>query len=555
MWDRSSVPARSAVIAVVLSAVVALVAVLAAPAGSYVTSGRTIWSIAGNGIVCFPPTSSCGDGASSIDATLDNPSGVAVAADGTVYIADTADYKIRKVTSSGAISTVAGNGTQCVPSTSPCGDGGAAAVSQLSNPRGLALGADGSLYIADSGTNRVRRLAPDGTLSTVAGNGVPCADSSCGDGDTATGANLKSPRGVAVDPQNGDLYIADSGTNRIRKVSGGVITTVAGTGSVCSSPTGSCGDGGPATQASFNNPSGVAVDGAHNLYIADTYDNRIRRVGANGSITTIVGTGNGCGSPTSGCGDGGTPTFAQLTNPFAVAVAGGVVYIADSGAHKIRRVASGSISTIAGTGEQCTASPACGDGGAATAAAFSLPSALAIGATGDIFVADTDDALIRWLTGPPGSTTPPTGGGGGGGDTGGGTTTTTTTTTDPPAPPTETTPAVTTPTTKPPPVTSTVIPLVRCKGATCRVDPKAGDAKTTAQLRRWARAAQRSSSWARVELRRSGKTYATGMAKNLANALTLIPSRTLKSGTYRLRITLNAASRQRRLNRLVKLAA
>ncbi len=543
-------------IAVVLTSLLALVAVLAAPAGSYVTSGRTIWSIAGNGIVCFPPTSACGDGASSVDATLDNPAGIAVGSDGTVYIADTADYKIRKVTSSGAISTVAGNGTQCAPSTSPCGDGGPGAGSQLSNPRGLALGADGSLYIADSGTNRIRRLAPNGTLSTVAGNGVACSDptAGCGDGGSATDANLKSPRGVAVDAQNGDLYIADSGTNRIRKISDGIITTVAGTGAICSGPTLACGDGAVATLASFNNPSGVAVDGAHNVFVADTYDNRIRRVAAAGSITTVVGTGSGCADTTSSCGDGGTPTFAKLTNPFAVAVAGGVVYIADSGAHKIRRVASGSISTIAGTGAECLTSPACGDGGAATAAQFSLPSALSVDARGDIFVADTDDALIRWLTGPPAPTPPPTdggggtGGGGGGGTGGGGTTTTT----DVPAPPAEPLPPVTTPTS--PPVTSTAIALVRCKGATCRVDPLAGDEKTTAQLHRWASAAQRGSRWARVELRRSGKTYATGMAKNLANALTLIPSRTLKAGTYRLRITLNASGSQRKLNRLVKLA-
>ncbi len=556
MWDRSSVPARSTVIAVVLISVLALVAVIAAPAGSYVTSGRTIWSIAGNGITCFPPTSACGDGASSIDATLDNPAGIAVASDGTVYIADTADYKIRKVTSAGAISTVAGNGTQCAPSTSACGDGGPAVGSQLSNPRGLALGADGSLYIADSGTNRIRRLAPDGTISTVAGNGVACADPTdgCGDGGTATAANLKSPRGVAVDSQNGDLYIADSGTNRIRKVSAGLITNVAGTGAVCSGPTQPCGDGGPATLANFNNPSGVAVDGAHNVYIADTYDNRIRRVSAGGSLTTIVGTGSGCADTTTSCGDGGTPTFAKLTNPFAVAVAGAVVLIADSGAHKIRRVASGSISTIAGTGEQCTTTPACGDGGAATAAAFNLPSALTVDAAGNIFVADTDDALIRWLTGPPVSTPPGGGGSGGGGgtggtggDTGGGTTT------DPPV--TTTTPTTTTtPPTTTPPVASNAIPLAHCSGSTCRIMPRAGDPKTVAKLRGQAKAAQRSRSWARVELRRSGKTYATGMALKLSQALTLIPARTLTPGKYRLRITLTTAKTQRKLNRVVKLA-
>ncbi|HVP03343.1 MAG TPA: hypothetical protein VMT10_12295 [Solirubrobacteraceae bacterium] len=547
---------RAAAIAVALACVV--VAWLAAPAGSYVTAGRTIWTIAGNGITCYPPTSACGDGPSSVDAMLDNPAGVAVASDGTVYIADTADQKIRKVTTDGAISTIAGTGTQCVPATGTCGDGGPGIAAQLSNPRGLALSADGGLYIADSGTNRIRLLARDGTISTVAGNGVSCPDAttSCGDGGNATDANLKSPRGLAIDRQNGDLYIADSGTNRVRKVSGGVITTVAGSGAVCGGTTQACGDGAAATLASFNNPSGVAVDDAHNLYIADTYDNRIRRVSASGSVGTVVGTGAGCASSTGPCGDGGTATFANLTNPFAVAVSGSVIYIADSGDHKIRRVAAGTISTIAGTGDECLSTPACGDGGAATAATFNLPSALAVGPGGDIFVADTDDALIRWLTGPPSS-----GGGGGTGTTTTTTTGTTTTTDDPGTTTTATTGATTqpAPTTTTQPTTTTAptggpIPLVRCAGTNCLIIADAGDARTTAKLRKRASAAQRSSRWARVELRRAGQTYAAGMGTTLAQALTLIPARKLTPGSYRLRITLYAHRQQRRINRLVTLA-
>ncbi len=140
-------------------------------AGAYVAAGRTIWSIAGNGVPCASPIVGCGDGPSAIDANLNNPSGLAVAADGSVYIADTASHKIRKVTTSGTISTVAGTGEPCTPAVAACGDGGTASTAQLSSPRGLALAADGTLYVADSGTNRVRRISSAGTITTVAGNG------------------------------------------------------------------------------------------------------------------------------------------------------------------------------------------------------------------------------------------------------------------------------------------------------------------------------------------------------------------------------------------------
>ncbi len=187
--------ARATAVLAVLAAVCVALLSVASPAGSYVTAGRTIWSIAGNGITCFPPTSTCGDGPSSIDATLSTPTGVAVSAGGTVYIGDTASHKIRKVTPAGVISTIAGNGTQCTPATSACGDGGAAVTAQLSNPRGLALAADGSLYVADSGTHRIRRITPDGKISTVAGNGSPCVDltGACGDGG-APPTQASSPR-------------------------------------------------------------------------------------------------------------------------------------------------------------------------------------------------------------------------------------------------------------------------------------------------------------------------------------------------------------------------
>ncbi len=292
----------------------------------------------------------------------------------------------------------------------------------------------------------------------------------------------------------------------------------------------------------------MAVDGAHNVYVADTYDNRVRRISAGGAITTIAGTGTSCPDTTQGCGDGGTPTFAKLTTPFGIAVAGSTVYIADSGAHKIRRVAAGTISTIAGTGSQCLQSPACGDGGSATSATLNLPSGITVDGGGDLFVADSDDVLVRWLTGPAGngppSDPPPT-------------TTTdppaTTTTTDPGPGTTTTPPATTTGGNTDPPPAEVKSALIRCSGAKCRVVADAGDAKTTAKLRKLATTAQRKPTWARVELRRSGKTVAVGVGAKLSQALTLIPSRELKAGSYRLRITLKKNGHKRTLNRVVRL--
>ncbi len=154
------------------------------------------------------------------------------------------------------------------------GDGGPATSASLTRPFGVAVDAAGNLYIADAGNNRIRKVSPSGIITTVAGNGTPGFS---GDGGSSTGASLNSPLGVAVDAA-GNLYIADGSNNRIRKVSpSGVITTAAGGGSVL-------GDGGPATSASLANPSGVAVDGAGNLYIADTFNLRIRKVSPSGII-------------------------------------------------------------------------------------------------------------------------------------------------------------------------------------------------------------------------------------------------------------------------------
>jgi hypothetical protein len=370
-------------------------------AWAYPTSGFAIWTIAGTGTACSPATAACGDGAAATSANLSAPLGVAVDAAGNVYIADRGLNRIRKLTPRGTIATIAGNGTACSASTAACGDGGTAASANLNGPFGVAVDGAGNVYIADSSDNRIREVS-GGTITTIAGNGTACspATAACGDGGTATSANLNAPLGVAVDGA-GNVYIGDSSDHRIREVSGGTITTIAGNGTACSASTAACGDGAAATSANLNEPSGVAVDGAGNVYIVDGFDHRIREI-ASGMITTIAGNGTACSPSTAACGDGAAATSANLSFPTGVAVDGaGNVYIADSVDHRIRRVSGGTITTIAGNGTACSPpTAACGDGGAATSANLNIPAGVAVDGAGNVYVADDSDNRIRWLAGP-----------------------------------------------------------------------------------------------------------------------------------------------------------
>ena len=262
-----------------------------------------------------------GDGGPATSAMLAAPEGVAVDTAGNLFIADSWNSNVRKVTPGGVISTVAGNGN---PGYS--GDGGPAASAMLNYPTGVAVDAAGNLFIADYGNDRIRMVTPSGIISTVAGNGTAGFS---GDGVPANSAQLNGPTGVAVDAA-GNLFIADEHNNRVREVNpGGVISTVAGNGTG-----GYSGDGGPATSAELYYPAGVAVDTAGNLFIADTWSNSVRKVTPGGVISTVAGNGTGGYS-----GDGGPATSAELYYPSGVAVdAAGNLFIADFNNQRVRMV-------------------------------------------------------------------------------------------------------------------------------------------------------------------------------------------------------------------------
>ncbi|MEZ5402206.1 MAG: hypothetical protein R2729_21205 [Bryobacteraceae bacterium] len=299
--------------------------------------------------------------------------GLAADRGGNVYVADYDRHQVIRIGSSGVTTVIAGNGFATFS-----GDGGPAINASLRYPQGVAVAPDGSIYIADSGNNRVRRVAADGTISTVAGNGL---EPFSGDGGPATAASVFSPLAMAFD-NAGNLYIADARHHRIRKVTtAGVISTVAGNGSEAFG-----GDGGAATAASMNTPSGIALDASGNLYIADTFNHRIRRVGANGVITTYAGSGPGYAD--------GAPGGAAFSFPKGIAFdSQGNLYVADPGNNRIRRIDAQSVSTVAGAGARGFS----GDSGPPSAAELGGPSGVAFDASGTMYVADTSNGRVRAL--------------------------------------------------------------------------------------------------------------------------------------------------------------
>jgi sugar lactone lactonase YvrE len=324
-----------------------------------------------------------GDGKLATEAGLNFPKGTIVDASNHLYIADSLHHRVRRVDgATGVITTVAGAGQPGFG-----GDGGPATNAQLAAPQAVAVDASGNLYIADTGNHRVRQVdGRTGIITTVAGTGAPGFG---GDGGLAINAHLFAPSGVAIDARR-NLFIADKLNHRIRRVdlATGLITTVAGNGTA-----GFRGDQGSAISASLNASEAVALDASGNyLFIADTANHRIRQVDrSTGNITTIAGSG----SSGNFAGDGGPATQARLNRPTGVAVdEAGNFYIADTFNHRIRRVdrsPEGIITTVAGNGEPGFS----GDGQAAVQARLDEPTSVAVDAQGSLYIADMLNHRIR----------------------------------------------------------------------------------------------------------------------------------------------------------------
>jgi uncharacterized protein (TIGR03437 family) len=401
----------------------------------------TIQTVAGTDFV--------GDGGVATTAILSQPEGIAVDAAGNIYVADADDNRVRRISTSGVIQTIAGTGHAGFS-----GDGGPGSSAQINQPYGLALDAAGNLYIADLGNARVRKITKDGNIATIAGGGMT-AVSSTSASLAATSAALNAPRNVALDPA-GNLYVSDFGANQVYVIStAGLLSVFAGSGTA-----GGSGDGASATQAELSSPAGLACDSSGNVYIADSGNGRIRSVaqgiintvfsitsptglavnnagtlyfaapGYFGTIALSLGSGisardvavdasgnlyltsgllvqelavNGTLSIVAGSGaaryyggDGGPATMARLHLPSGVALDDlGNAYIADTANNRIRMImANGTMTTFAGTGESGT-----GDGsGIAMAAQFNGPSALAIDSHRDVYVADTGNNRVCMIT-------------------------------------------------------------------------------------------------------------------------------------------------------------
>lgn len=305
-------------------------------------------------------------------AQFDSPSGVAVDADGNVYVADWYNHKIRKISPSGVVTTLAGSGNN--------GDvDGTGSAAEFSYPFAVVVDAAGNLYVTDEGNNKIRKITPAGVVSTFAGSGwYGHADG------PGSAAEFDSPEGLALDA-NGNLYVADRENHIIRKITpAGVVTTLAGSGSQSSAD-------GLGTAASFNAPSGVAVDGSGNVYVAELFGHKVRKVSAAGAVSTLAGSG------TQGSTDG-TGTAASFDYPAGIAVdTGGTLYVSTYGGNRVRRVTpAGVVTTFAGTG-----SPGSTDG-TGLAASFNGPIGLALDAAGGkLYVADSDGHKIRRISNTP----------------------------------------------------------------------------------------------------------------------------------------------------------
>ena len=339
-----------------------------------VTTNGIINTIVGDSYGAF-----LGDTLPAINAELHAPTDVWVDSSGNIFIADSANAAIREVTAStGIISTVAGNA-----SVGDTGDTGPATSAALITPYAVVVDSKGNIYFAENGDSKIREVTVStGIITSIVGIGTAGFG---GDGSPATKAQLNFPTGVALD-SSGNIYIADALNRRIRKVAGTTIATIAGNGVLSYA-----GDGGPPTAAQLNTPQAVALDSSGNYYIADTFNNVIRKVTPAGVISTIAGNGT-AGSG----GDGGAATSAQFNGPQGIAVdSSGNIYVSDTQNARVRKISGGSISTVAGNG---TAGYG-GDGAAATSAELNVPIGLALDAANNLYIADTGNNLIRKVSG------------------------------------------------------------------------------------------------------------------------------------------------------------
>jgi sugar lactone lactonase YvrE len=341
------------------------------------------------------PSGYSGDGGQARDAAMNEPRMLTFDGAGTMYIVDTFNQVIRRVGHDGVITTIAGHATGYVPrKDADCkanfsGENVPAREATMSCPHSAAVAANGDLFIADSANHVIRKVDhASGLITTVVGQGGKNGDD--GDGGPATAAHVDGPKGIVFDA-NWNLLIADSGNDRIRRIDArtGVITTVAGTGE-----TGVTGNGGPATAARLSEPRTLAVAPDGSIFFTEPKENIVRKIDPNGIITLFAGTGKAGFS-----GDGGPADKAQLNFNRGVNVDGaGTVWIADSLNQRIRKVdANGIITTAAGNGKACyySSNNTCGDGGPAAAAGFAVPRAMEFDDAGNLFVADTFNERIR----------------------------------------------------------------------------------------------------------------------------------------------------------------
>jgi sugar lactone lactonase YvrE len=376
--SRPVSPRRFALLPVAAYLAVAGVVIGFAPrlAADEIPAPGTLLLVAGDGYVQHG-----GDGGPALDASFVLPWGLAMDATGQLLVADGVANRIRRIGSDGRIDTIAGTGQ----AGGFGGDGGPALDARLNGPFGICFDAAGNLYIGDAFNERVRRVSPDGIITTVAGSGRA---GFLGDGSPASEARLNKPGFPLLDAE-GTLYISDLFNHRVRRMRpDGRIETVAGGGR----PADRLGDGGTAVEARLQYPYGLALDPEGRLLIADARNRRVRRVESDGRITTVAGGGN----PADGVGDGGPATEARLLLPTGVAVdPGGNLFIVDNPALRVRKVTpDGRISTVAGSGQAGSS----GVGGPATEAALNGPTGLALDGRGNLYITDAgpgDGLVIR----------------------------------------------------------------------------------------------------------------------------------------------------------------